>query len=447
MKDEEKIGAERGAPSRGRLAQEDAELLRRARQSARLSREQMARLLDIGVDDLTRLEDGVETVSPSLLNRYAQRFGLRVDRFMAGEAADAPATFLFRYLNDHPDPRALSEMGAYPVLGDFLRTARDIADLRGLLGEPREADSLLDDLSRCGRLTRPLDALSEGELIEETRWLARAVRSKLKLETRPIDSMLDLMVRQLGVELLWVGPDDLDPDIDAACTLVPIPAILVNLVGGAECWWRTRMTLAHEFCHLLFDRSLLDPEHPGALFLFSPREERARGGRHPRIRLPGRLEQVERRANIFAANLLAPEEGVRELVGDLDPTSEHAVTLVCQHYQIGRTTAINRLQVTFSLSRADRQLMLDRTTTDRLPEAHPDRVAPARGLRSDHLLDLASRALAAGRISRAGARGVLGIPMSEPLPEHPSLSDEQRAPLRTREDLARAAALRQPERC
>lgn len=427
---------------RSKLAEEDAELLRTARQSARLTRAQMAGLLDIEVGTLALLEDGDEAASPALLARYAQLFGLRVDRFMAGEAADAPATFLFRYLRDSPDPRALSEIGAYPVLGDFLRTVRDIADVRDLLGDDSKPNTLLEELSHVGRLAKPLGALDEGELVAEAIWLAKAVRNKLHMEVRPIPSMVDLMVQRLGVELLWVGPEDLDPDIDAACTLLPLPAILVNLVGGAECWWRTRMTLAHELCHLLFDRSILDPEHPGAFFLFSPREARARGDHPPRIRLPGMLELVERRANIFAANLLAPEEGVRALVGDLDPTSEPAISVVCQHYMIGRLTAINRLQVVHGLSKADRQYMLDRTTTEKLPQEHPDRVPPARGLRSDHLQDLVPRALAAGRISRAQARWLLGIPMTEQLPEHPALSEEQRAPLRTQEDLLRLAAFR-----
>ena len=51
-----------------------------------------------------------------------------------------------------------------------------------------------------------------------------------------------------------ITPEEMDPEIDAASTVTPEPAVLVNLVGGAEQWWRTRMTLAHELCHLLLDR-------------------------------------------------------------------------------------------------------------------------------------------------------------------------------------------------
>ncbi len=56
--------------------------------------------------------------------------------------------------------------------------------------------------------------------------------------------MLSLVRDTLGIDVLWVTPDELYRDIDAASALVlghPLqPIILVNLVGGAEQWWRTR---------------------------------------------------------------------------------------------------------------------------------------------------------------------------------------------------------------
>jgi hypothetical protein len=55
------------------------------------------------------------------------------------------------------------------------------------------------------------------------------------------------------------------------------------------------------------------------------------------------------------------------------------------------------------------------------------------------LQDLVLRALAAGSIDRAEARDHLRWPLTEALPEHPGLSGELRAPLRSTEDKVRLA--------
>ncbi|MCC6554056.1 MAG: ImmA/IrrE family metallo-endopeptidase [Polyangiaceae bacterium] len=443
MKDQPRPASELDEPPTTAIAVDDAAVLRTARERAHLSQQTMAGLIGIDASSIERLERGEQAASPELLDRYAQLFGLHLEQLMDGEAAHAPAMLLFRYLHQRgPDAEALAEIGAYPVLGEFLRSVRDVAELRMLLGEAAGPDAALEVLA--GLRARPLAELEGRELFREAGWLAKAVRHKLNLGVAPIPSMIELLEQRLGVELFWVSPDQLDADIDAACTLLPIPAVMVNLVGGEGRWWRTRMTLAHELCHLLFDRSRLDPAWPRGLFLFSPRrgDDGLREDRQPHIRLPDELEHAERRANAFAACLLAPDEGVRALVNGLGPTTEEAVTAVCQHYQIGRTTAINRLHGVYDLSRQERLFMLTRASGADLPSEHPDRVEPAQSLRSDHLQDLALRALGAGRISRTRARAYLRLRPTERLPEHPSLDEAARAPLRTPEDLVAAAALR-----
>jgi hypothetical protein len=75
-----------------------------------------------------------------------------------------------------------------------------------------------------------------------------------------------------------------------------------------------------------------------------------------------------------------------------------------------------------------------------LPATHKDRFSGVPGLRGGTLEDLALRALAAGRIDRVQARNYLRLPLTEPLPAHPLLSEEQRAPLRSVEDKVRQHA-------
>ena len=81
------------------------------------------------------------------------------------------------------------------------------------------------------------------------------------------------------------------------------------------------MTLAHELCHLLFDRSDAVP-----LSVLSG------------AWAPPRLERV---ANAFAAELLMPLEGTHDVVGWLmsEPTEDELKRLM-DRFEVGVTTAL-----------------------------------------------------------------------------------------------------------
>src|SRR5207237_4984957 len=140
--------------------------------------------------------------------------------------------------------------------------------------------------------------------------------------------------------------DEVDANIDGASTLEPIPAVLVNLVGGRERWWRTRMTLAHELCHLLFD-ALPDADHHRML-MFSPHRDgsRAAHGNNRRYPLPDVLERMERRAKAFAAYLLVCGEGRRRLVTIRDAKSEQDVQLLCSQVAQLRLSGVKKARKT-----------------------------------------------------------------------------------------------------
>lgn len=224
-------------------------------------------------------------------------------------------------------------------------------------------------------------------------------------------------------------------DIDGAATLFPRPAILVNLTQGPSCWWRTRMTLGHELCHLLCDS---DP-HDNRFAIFSPG---ALLKAHPeRWRLFDGFEHIERRANAFAACLLAPAEAVKRIVAKRNPTSEESIGLVGKTFGLGRITAINRLQDVFEFHNSVRREMADRSARYWREDNHEDQVDEEYiGLRSGLLAELALDALARGLIDRVRVRSYLNLPMTEPLPEHEGLTSAQRAPLRRAEDRVMAIA-------
>lgn len=409
-------------------------IVRDARQAAKLSEHAMACLLGLKLDELRRIEHEKDDVSPALLDRYAQTFGLSLKRFLAGEARQAPMALLLRSIpTSSLDELASAE--AHSVLGEFVRTARDIAELRALLGEPRDS-ALLNSIK-----ARAIDTTLQAPHGAER--LARDLRKHLGLGLDPISSMIDLLEHRLGVDILWVNPDELDRDIDGASAHCPNPAILVNLVGGAELFWRTRMTLAHELCHLVFDRNLLSVGRPRGFVLFSPRppaheEEGPRRRSHRRFHLFDEFESIERRAGAFAAYFLAPPEGVRQLVGGMDATSEEGILAVSNHYGVGRETAINVLKNVHHLSPETRRDMLARKHVPPTPSEHRDIYRGTVGLRAGALQELALRALARGALDPVTARDYLGLGLTDELPPHPELDDAQRAPLRSAEDKARS---------
>ena len=98
-----------------------------------------------------------------------------------------------------------------------------------------------------------------------------------------------------------------------------------------------RFTLAHEFCHLLFDR---ERGRPLAI---------ASGPWAPRA--------VERRANAFAAMLLMPTSLVKRAVAALPvPTAtREAVDEVAKHLRVGRLAVLNHLENLGFVDESDRQ--------------------------------------------------------------------------------------------
>jgi hypothetical protein len=236
-----------------------------------------------------------------------------------------------------------------------------------------------------------------------------------------------------------VTPEDLSASIDGASTSWPGPAVLVNLVEGEHVWWRTRATIAHELCHLILDHR--DANQPAATL--SPqraREEGITSVRMRRLELFEGFDLIERRANAFAAHFLAPTVAVRQVVGDADPASEEAIARIGSTFGVGRITAVNRLAQVFGLSQSSRRFMILRAARHWNPEAvHPDATVTV-GLRAGVLQDAAMSAFAEGKIDAVRVREHLRLPFTEPLPEHPLVTDAQRRPLRKVEDTVRALA-------
>jgi len=411
-----------------------ARKLREVREAAGLTHQQMADLLDEDERTLVALESADAPLDLELLDRCARAFGMTVERLLSDDAGSAPALLLFRSLN----PEVINELRARRAqfgLGDFLRSAWDLAELASLRAR-KGAESWAPAAELDGAPSGVPD--NDPELYRQAEVLADQTRGWLELGDAAVPSMSDLLETRLRVPIFWSTPDEVDPNIDGASTREPLPAILVNLVGGRDCWWRTRMTLAHELCHLLFD-TLSETAHR-RMVMFSPQRELSRHGytRANRLyRLPDVLERMERRANAFAAHFLAPGRVVRALISRSDATSEKAISLLCQQFGIGRITAINQLTNVFALSRSERASMLDRGGGESLPPDHPDADVPrgaAPRCRTVHAW--ISEALSRGWLSNVRARDYLGRSPTEWLRWN-TLPQQHQAPV-----LSEAAAVR-----
>lgn len=391
-----------------------------ARQSSHLDEGLFAQLLELEPARLRALEaDGAEP-TPSEIDRCARLFGLRVRDLLAGAVEQAPMTLLLRsaYEGGSPSLPVLQATGAQRVLGDFLRATRDMAELESLLGRPAAV---------LPRLVAPATAS-----LHPAERRARSLRDHLALGIEPIPSMCALVAR-LGVRVFFTTPDELDPWIDGASTHTPRPAILVNLIGGGDLWWRTRMTLAHELSHLLFDGGV-------SQVLFSPRHPPSVTGGW-RWRLFDGFDDIEVQADAFAACFLAPAEGVRRCVGALAKDGEAAISAVGAHFGVGRTVAINRLQDVFNLPREVRVEMESRPARRYEGLGSEDRVLDGVGVRRGELAALAEAALAAGVIGKVRAWEALGLPLTEPWPG-PGLDQALRGPPLGREAWLKARAQR-----
>jgi IrrE N-terminal-like domain len=402
--------------------------LRAAREKMRLDPAAFASLLDIDVADVRDWDTGTRNAPSSILVRCARALALTVDEVLSGDLDRAPLPSLFLRAETHRG-RLDQVLELSDDLALFVETARSLARLRE--GSSTSTPSLPSPP------TDPHWGVAEPPYKADE--LATWLRGHLGIATPSIPSMRAVYDR-LGITIVWARQDEMSPAVDGASLLSPQPTVLVHLVEGPLCWWRTRMTLAHELCHLLCDfaddkrnLALVSPTstgdaeaHPGA-----------RAARPHAWKLFDGFAWLEQRASAFASHLLVPDDALRLVIAGRDPVSEAAVTTVCSAFGVGRITAVSRIKHVFRLSEEVRLRMLRRPHEERHIEAHPD-LPPPHGIRAGVLLDEVAAALAGERIDRVEAHRILGLSLTEPLPEHPKLSELQRAPLRSVDDDVRA---------
>jgi len=154
--------------------------------------------------------------------------------------------------------------------------------------------------------------------------LAREVRRVLGNRSEPLD--IESLLRDLQVPIVALPLSDGELDGGCVCDEEHGPAVFVNPKSArATTPWGRRMVLAHELCHLLFDRSI-------AVELGA-------------ISGPWAPPRIERAANAFAIELLLPLEGVLQEVGAVwKGFNDEQVQRLMDRYSLGLTAVTEHLR-------------------------------------------------------------------------------------------------------
>jgi hypothetical protein len=378
------------------------QVLRRARRLLKATPERMAHLLGWDVEQLVAAESDPGLASPALLDRCATLMGTSIQSLMNGEMS-APAVMYRRNDGDDLVLRSLGLGERGLTIGGFVRDISRAADLDG------SAVTL-----PAWATERPIPDGSHPP--HGARELAAEVRAVLGLGAQPVTSVWELAA-SLGVRCATVDPDSLPTTIEGLSWRDPAPSLVVNVLGGEHAWRRTRMTVVHELAHVCFDL-------PSWGVVVSTELESGP--------LYWRFEALEQRANAFAAYLLVPPEGVRQVIGNRGLTTQ-AVLDVADHFGVGFETAVHTAgNVLGAPQGEDRHDLLASWRRGRgyRVRSHPDADGPASP--REQLVRAVRRAHQEGRLDAVEARESLGLRMSEVLPagfpdSAPIVDDRRRA--------------------
>ena len=400
-----------------------ADLLRFARKQTQLPLHHFAGVTGIPVGELKATLAGKRELSTAQLSLVARMLGLEFAEFLRGEKSQH-ATFFRHAQTDTLPAHSFLDQDDVLVIGDFIRAARRISRLRRLLNELDPGPGLLDDF-KPKNLQRNVEAHLQG------RELAERVRTHLGLGDEAIPSMRDLIERA-GIVLLFPEPGRLQPRVEGVSFTGDVRAILINAHEDLQPW-RRRATMAHELCHILFDRV---SGRPLLVSLKSPQRQ-SNPSASQASQFAGHTE-IEQRANAFAAHLLAPSSAVAARVGEdgVSPTSSAAAKLIARTFGVSYELAVNRLWDVFELTDDARKRLLHEPNTAFPPFAFKES-PPGVGFFGQPLSGLVWRALEREMIDHVEAHRLLEIPLDQPLcdPADADAPEVARHPFFTRDEV------------
>lgn len=252
----------------------------------------VAKAADLDTQSLLRYESGEQELPGEVVWRLSDVLGVPLEDIDSSEV-----------LGSHIDSIAVRFKADYGAISPGVRLA--VARAAAAAGDYVQLEELAGREPRFSSLVKrfPTDSyLPAGKVWQAGRDLAMNVRSIMGIVGH-VPSMRSL-VDALGISMMW---QKLPNDIAGygLCDEIHGPTIVVNVNGRNVNELIRRFTLAHEICHVLFDRDYL--KEMSAFDTYDELYSYADGQWDPR----------EVRANAFAIHLLLPELALRESWGEL----------------------------------------------------------------------------------------------------------------------------------
>jgi Zn-dependent peptidase ImmA (M78 family) len=355
------------------------------RRRGQLSRSvsELARAARVDLAHLESLERGEAGISTAELERLAQELDLELGDLRRGREVARAQPSIFLRQHPHADFNPIDHT---------------------LLDEAFEQGRSLTSLSRMLGLTPPAQtdrSLSGPRPDHDGYDLANRLRKALALGDSPLGDLRQIAERECCIAVV-------------VCALRSTKVTAVSVRSGAAgCIVLngndtirqlepalSRVHLAHELCHLLFD-----PEEVGLQLVIDELDDKSKAS-------------AERRARAFAAELLLPAQGLRALLGSPLATDgiEEATKLIRkarQHFATPHEITVNHLV---------NCKFIDAELRETLIKAHTGQIAaepmtlPDVGKPSLRVAELTQSAYQAQLLTDGQARTILGLDPSVRLP-------------------------------
>ena len=279
------------------------------------------------------------------------------------------------------------------AITEALSVARDVREVERLLGKTPIVP--VTDFREDDDLRHPADGGTHREL-------AAQVRDRLGLPP-VIGSIVRDVADPLGIIVVRVPFRDLL--VDAVSTWTPSSGAIIIINedsshGRGE--YALRVTLAHEICHLLFDRNKM--REVGSLGELE---------RPKHSVWPEEHESIERRARAFQAEFIAPVDLVHAVWNDLGkPTGREAIVALSNHFGSGAVAMSWQLEHVTGVHESFPGLTASLATSAWHEESEvstPAEPASVPRLRRAMLLGLVKQGWESGELSSSWARELLRI--------------------------------------
>ncbi|WP_437878419.1 helix-turn-helix domain-containing protein [Sorangium sp. So ce513] len=268
------------------MSQSIGKLVQTRRSEVGFSHEELAELARVPLATLEAFEAGQGNITAAALDRVAYVLGVDAGVLRQGRIERSPTAALFFRQGAFADFRDVEDR---PKIVEAFERALALRKVNTLLGRPPSLRERFE----------PEEPTPE--VFKDGYRLARKVRSVLGDETGPLGDMAELLEEEFDV---LVRAEALSSaGIDALSLKEPQTGVAAAILNTASRRrsnaWTARVDLAHELGHILFD----PPQ--GEIHLVIDREDDENKG----------VWHAERRARAFAAELLMPAEGLRQLLG------------------------------------------------------------------------------------------------------------------------------------